>query len=119
MIAAKLPKRQAGIILFLTVFLLFFTVPLLAAQNSTSEMSFNEALFTEGVVKRISLKKKLITIKPSKAERVKIQIDEHTDFTGMSALEELEKGQRVKIWYTVIGEENRAVKVERLPDLGC
>jgi hypothetical protein len=119
MIAIKQRNIRAGMIIALAGCLLLFWVPLVAAQKSTSEMSVDEAMFIQGTVKRISLEKKLITVKPSKAERIKIQVDEQTDFVGMSALEELEKGQQVKIWYTVIGDENRAVKVERLPDLGC
>ena len=119
MIAIKQLNIQAGMTIFLIGCLLFFWTSLVAAQNSTSEMSVDEALFIQGSVKRISLEKKLITVKPSKEERIKIQVDEQTDFIGMSALEELEKGQRVKVWYIVIGDENRAVKVERLPDLGC
>lgn len=119
MITIKQRNRQTGMIFAIIACLLLFWSPLVVAQNSTSEISVDEALFIQGIVKRISLEKKLITIKPSKAERVKIQLDEQTDFAGMTALEELEKGQRVKVWYTVIGDENRAVKVQRLPDLGC
>ena len=119
MIAIRQRNRLAGMIITLLGCLLLFWAPLVAAQNSTSEMSVDDALFIQGSVKRISLEKNLITVKPSKKERIKIQLDEQTDFAGMSALEELKKGQRVKVWYTPVGDENRAVKVERLPDLGC
>lgn len=99
--------------------LLFFWAPLVAAQTSTSEISIDAPLFIQGIVKRISLEKNLISLKPSKQERVKIKVDGKTDLVQFSTLEELKKGQRLKVWYTVVGDENRAVKVERLPDLGC
>ncbi len=117
--AIKQRNRQAGMIITLIWCLLLFWAPLVAGQNSTSEMSVDEALFIQGSVKRISLEKKSITVKPSYGERIKIQIDEQTGFVRMSALEELKKGQRVKVWYIPVGDENRAVKIERLPDLGC
>ena len=117
--AIKQKNRQAGILITLIGCLLIFWVPNVDAQNNTSEMSVDEALFIQGSVKQISLEKKLITVKPSKEERVKIQVDEQTGFVGMSTLEELKKGQRIKVWYTAIGDINIAEKVERLPDLGC
>jgi len=117
--AIKHRNRQAGILIVIIGCLLLFGAPFVDAQNNTSEMSVNEALFIQGSVKQISLEKKLITVKPAKEERVKIEVDEQTGFIGMSTLEELKKGQRVKVWYTAVGDKNIAEKVERLPDLGC
>ena len=117
--AIKQKNRQAGILIALIGCLLLFGAPFVDAQNNTSEISVDEALFIQGIVKRISLEKELITVKPGKEERVKIQVDERTGFAGMSTLEDLKKGQRVKVWYTAIGDKNIAEKIERLPDLGC
>ena len=115
----KQKARKAGILITLIGCLLLFGALHVDAQNNTSEMSVDEALFIQGIVKQISLEKKLITVKPDKEERVKIQVDERTGFVRMSTLEELKKGQRVKVWYTAVGDKNIAEKVERLPDLGC
>ena len=117
--AIKQRNRQAGILITLIGCLLLFGVPFVDAQNNISEMSTDEPLFLQGIVKRISLEKKSIAIKKGKDERVTIQVDEQTGFKGMSTLEELKKGQRVKVWYTAVGDTNIAEKVERLPDLGC
>ncbi|MEN8199996.1 MAG: hypothetical protein ABFR63_07985 [Thermodesulfobacteriota bacterium] len=47
-------------------------------------------------------------------------MDEGCDFVGVPLLENLEKEQRVKVWYNSAGgDENRALKLEKLPDLGC
>ena len=117
--AIKQKARKAGILITLIGCLLLFGAPHVDAQNNTSEMSVEESLFLQGSVKRISLENKLITVKPGKEERVEIQVDERTGFVRMSTLEELKKGQRVKIWYSAVGDKNIAEKVERLPDLGC
>ena len=117
--AIKQKHNQAGILITLIGCLLLFWAPFVDAQNNTSGMSVDEPLFIQGIVKQISLEKKIITVKPGKEERVKIQVDEQTNYVGMSTLEELKKGQRVKVWYTPVGDKNIAEKVERLPDLGC
>lgn len=117
--AIKQRNRAAGILIILIGCLLLFWVPFVDAQNNISEMSVDEPLFLKGIVKRISLSKKSIFVKQGKDERVIIQVDKQTGFVGMSTLEELKKGQRVKIWYTAVGDTNIAKKVERLPDLGC
>ena len=117
--AIEQKNRQAGILIILIGCLLLFWAPVVDAQNNSSEMSVDEPLFIQGIVKRISLEKKSIAIKKGKDERVTIQVDEQTGFKGMSTLEELKKGQRVKVWYTPVGDIDMAEKVERLPDLGC
>ena len=119
MIVIKQKHRQAGRLITLIGCLLLFWAPFVDAQNNTPEMSVDEPLFVQGIVKQISLAKKLISVKTGKEKRVKIQVDEQTDYVRMSTLEELKKGQRVKVWYTVVGDINIAEKIERLPDLGC
>ena len=117
--AIKQKNRQEGILIILISCLLLFWAHFVDAQNNTSEMSVDEPLFIQGSVMRISLVKKTIFVKQGKDERIKIQVDEQTGFVGMSTLEELKKGQRVKVWYNTIGDIDMAEKVERLPDLGC
>jgi|GEM_PF-1001759 membrane protein implicated in regulation of membrane protease activity len=119
MTASKQGNRQAGLILTLLGCLLLLLAPFVVAQDDTSQGAKNEPLFIQGVVKRVSLEKRAITLKPSRQERIKITVDDQTGFIQMSTLEELQKGQRIKVWYTVDGNKNRVVKVERLPDLGC
>ena len=117
--AIKQKNRQASLFIILIGCLFLFWVPCVSAQNSTSEMSVDDPLFVEGVVRYYSLEKQVITVKPSKQERVKIQVDGQTVFVRMPNLEDLKKGQRIKVWYTAIGDIKIAAKIERLPDLGC
>ena len=112
-------KKQAGWLVILTGCLLLFTASFVAAQDSTSEMSVEETLFTQGSVRKVSTEKNTISVKVSKEEKIQILVTPLTDFVGMKSLTELKKGKRVKVWYTLAGEENRAVKVELLIDVGC
>jgi hypothetical protein len=111
--------RPAGMILTLMGCLLLFWLPVAAAQDNSSGMSTDAHLVVQGTIKRISFEKGYITLKPSKQDRVKIFFDAQTELVRMPSLEKLNKGQRLKVWYTVIGTKNRAVKIEKLPDLGC
>ena len=117
--AIKQKNRQVGMLIILIGCLLLFGVPFVDAQNNTSDMSVDELVFIQGIVKYVSLEKKRITVKPSKEEKVRIYVDEQTDFIGIPNLEKLTKEQWVKIWYTPVGDINIAVTVEKLPDLGC
>ena len=112
-------NQQAGWLVILAGCLLLFTPSFLAAQDSSSEMSVEETLFTQGSVRKVSPEKNTISVKVSKEERIQILVTPLTDYVGMKSLTELKKGKRVKVWYTLAGEENRAVKVELLIDTGC
>ncbi len=54
-----------------------------------------------------------------KGERLQILLSPQTKLIGIPLLDMLKKGARVKVWYSTFGEENRAMKVELLPELGC
>ncbi len=112
-------NRQAGWLIILAGCILLFIPSFLAAQDSTSEMSVEETLFTQGSIRKVSSEKNTIFVKVSKEEKILIQVTPLTDYVGMKSLTELKKGQRVKVWYTLAGGENRAVKVELLIDTGC
>ncbi len=115
----KQENRLAGMIIVLAGCLLLFLAPVVAAQDSISAMSADETLLIQGTVRRVLLKEKTISVKVDKGKKIQILVGQLTGFVGISSLEELKKGQRVKVWYTVVGEENRAVKVEKLLELGC
>ncbi len=115
----KQENRLAGMIIVLAGCLLLFLAPVVAAQDSISAMSTDETLLIQGTVRRVLPGEKTITVKVDKGKKIQILVGQFTGFVGISSLEELKKGQRVKVWYTVVGEENRAVKVEKLLELGC
>jgi len=115
----RLGKRLAVIpVLFAGALLLLF-VPFGTAGNSSSAVSLDEPLFIQGVVRRVLPEKNMIIIKITQGEKISVRVDHKTGFVGIVSLDELEKGQRLKVWYKIIGEKKKAVKVEKLPELGC
>ena len=115
----RLGKRRVSIPILIAGALLLLFVPFASAENSNSAVSIDETLLIQGVVRRVLPVENMLIIKISQGEKISIRVDPQTGFVDIVALEELERGQRVKVWYTIIGEKNRAVKVERLPELGC
>ena len=115
----RLGKRQVVIPMTLAGCLLLFFASLVTAENINSAVSVDETLLIQGVVRRVLPEENMILVKVSQGEKIKIRVSQQTGFVDIISLEELEKGQRVKVWYIPLGEENRAVKIERLPELGC
>ena len=78
-----------------------------------------EFVLVEGKVRSIAIDDGTITVKPNKGKKVVVIIEPTTAYTGDSSLGEIKKNDVVKVWYVVDGENNIAIKVEKLPDLGC
>ena len=78
-----------------------------------------ESYVVQGIVKEISPEAGGLLVKPDKGQAVQLVIDRNTSFAGVSSAAAIEKRQRVKAWYIPDGEKNRAVKIEKVPDLGC
>ena len=92
----------------------------IAAQEELEERSVDQEFsFVEGKARAVSVENNIITVKPNKGKKVEIFIDLSTVFKGASSLEDIEKNNRVKVWYVLDGEGRKAVKVEKLPELGC
>ncbi len=115
----KQTVTHAGWLVVLAGCLIFSTASFVAAENDTSEMSVAGAMFIEGSVRKVVLETDTITVKNTEGKRVRVVVSPETDLTGMYAFTEVKKERRVKVWYHHVGNENRAVKVELLPDLGC
>ena len=99
------------------LFLLPHSVP---AQEELEGRSVDqEFVFVEGKARSISLESNTITVKPNKDKKIEIVLDPTTTFKGASSLKDIEKANRVKVWYIIDGENKRAVKIEKLPELGC
>lgn len=111
----KLRIWLAVLIGFVTVFVASFSF----AQAETSALSGDGLLTLQGIVRQVSAEKNLFSVKVSKGKKLKILFSSQTRTIGLPSPATLKKGERVKVWYQRTGEENRAVKVELLPELGC
>ena len=89
------------------------------AQADTSVLSDDGLLTLQGIVRKVSVENNSFLVKISKGKRLQIVFSSQTETIGLPSPAILNKGERVKVWYNHTGKENRAVKVELLPVLGC
>ncbi len=116
-------KKQNDRMVLLTAVLVglvtVFSCSFSLAQSGTPAASGDNILFLQGIVRQVSSKNNSFSVKISKGKKLKILFSPQVELKGIASLTELKKGARVKVWYKSTGEENRAVKVELLPELGC
>lgn len=111
--------RQSVLIAVFGYIFLFLPHVVLAQEGLEGRSVDQEFVLVEGKARNISLKRNTITVKPNKGEKIKIVLDSATTFKGASSLKDIEKSNRVKVWYILDGENKRALKIEKLPELGC
>ncbi len=104
---------------FLMFFFLFISPLSFAAEDNNGMSLSQDVVVVEGKVKNFKKEKQTLMLKTNKGEKMDILFDWNTALVGYSSLQEIKKGQGVKIWYTVQGKKNTAVKIEKKLDVGC
>ncbi len=89
------------------------------ASDFYEETSTDDMIYMRGIVSRVSPEEMQIAVRPLKGKRVVITIDPDTLLEGISQIDELEKKQQVKVWYSIQEETNKAIKIKKMMDLGC
>jgi hypothetical protein len=116
-------RRKKTIVLFCTLFCLTilsgWQVPPGNSAELFEEMSTEGLLYTRGLISSVSLDKMQIAVRPPKDKRIVITIDPDTIFEGVKRIDELQKKQQVKVWYSPADDQNKAVKIKKMMDLGC
>jgi hypothetical protein len=110
--------RVSGFILLLSSFLWFTAQPIMA-NNTLEEVSTEDTLYVRGLVSKVYLDKMQISVRPPKGKSVRISIDPDTILEGVSQIDEFEKEQQVKVWYSADDDNNRAIKIIKMLELGC
>ncbi len=103
----------------MALFFILFHTALLAADDSFEEMSTEERLFVRGLISKVYPERMQISIRPAKGSLVRVSIDSDTILEGVSRIDELEKEQQVKVWYAPDDDNNRALKIVKMMELGC
>ena len=117
-------RMAKSILIVLTAVFMSFNVPFSdVAWTQESDVAVSEqtleTLTIKGKVRKISFEENTLLVKPDKGKSVRIIFHEQTKLVDFDSFEEIEKKKPVKVWYTVEGEDNIAVKIERLPEVGC
>ncbi|MBT8332794.1 MAG: hypothetical protein HKP41_01755 [Desulfobacterales bacterium] len=95
------------------------TTPEAWADDSFEEMSTEERLFVRGLVSSVNIQDMVISVRPLKGKRIPIQLIPETILEGVSGIDKFEKKQQVKVWYIIEDNENRAIKIKKMMELGC
>jgi hypothetical protein len=120
MIRTYRQTNKAVVLLFAAMTMLLMAAAFTRSQaQANPEAPAETVLIVKGQVKEISSAAKTLVVKPKKGEPVPLIVTSQTTFAGFSALEQLSPKQPVQVWYYSKGESNLAVKIEKLPELGC
>lgn len=114
-------KQRAPLLaLFLLVGALFiFGVKPITAEEMYEEVSTENMLYVRGLISKVDTDKMQISVRPPKGKRIRITIDPDTLLEGVSQIDEFEKEQQVKVWYSLETDTNRAIKIKKMMELGC
>jgi hypothetical protein len=107
-------------------FLVFFLVtglclpPVVLAADATGQAgdSSTQELSVKGYIRSVSISDQTFILKKVKG-RMRLSLDPQTVFVGFSDLKDLKSEDRVRVWYRLDATRNIAVKIAKLPDLGC
>ena len=114
----KMIRTVLKLALLLSSLLWFMVEPILANEN-LEEVSTEETLYVRGLVSKVYLDKMQISVRPPKGKSLRVTIDPDTILEGVSQIDEFEKEQQVKIWYSPDEGNNRAIKIIKMMELGC
>jgi hypothetical protein len=76
-------------------------------------------LYVRGLISKVYPDRMEIAIRPPKGRVVRVALVPDTILTGVSRIDELEKEQQVKVWYSTEDGNNRAIRIEKMMELGC
>jgi hypothetical protein len=106
-----------GVLLFSALWLLS-AAPLVASEYA--EVGSNpEYVYVKGMVHSLSPADSSLTVRPRKGPGITMFINPDTELVGVKSLEGLQVKQVIKAWYKPGQKGNDALKIVRLPDLGC
>jgi hypothetical protein len=114
----KMTRTVQKLPLLLGLLIWFMAGPILANED-LEEVSTENALYVRGLVSKVYLDKMQISVRPPKGKSMRITIDPDTILEGVSQIDEFEKEQQVKIWYSPDEGNNRAIKIIKMMELGC
>lgn len=115
--------NRKTITLFLVLFgVLLFLIPenLLATAKTNEGVTENTVTqLVEGKIKRFNQEQQSVVLQVKKDEKMTILWDWNTTLVGYASPQEIEKGQKVKIWYSSNNQKLTAVKIEKKLIVGC
>ncbi len=91
----------------------------LFAGEYVEDGSNPEYVYIKGMVHSTAPDDHTVTVRPRIGPRIIMVINPGTELVGVKSLDNLQVKQVVKAWYKPGEKGNDALKIIRLPDLGC
>jgi hypothetical protein len=83
------------------------------------DVSTEDYLFVQGIIRSVSLENQTVTLKQKKGPNISFSVNKDTVFEGFYKLKELKIRQKIKVWYQPGEQGNRALKILKPLELGC
>ncbi len=115
----KFPCFPPFLAVLLLVALWLLPAAPLVAGDYAEDGSNPEYVYVKGMVHSLSPADHAITVRPRKGPGITMVINPDTEWVGVKSLEGLQVKQVIKAWYRPGQKGNDALKIVRLPDLGC
>lgn len=114
-------RNIRNVLIMPLIFFVFLIIPSFASAVEDTAISSDSqiALITQGKVKNFNPKNQLLLLKTNKGERMSIVVDWNTALIGYSTPQEIEKDQKVTIWYSLKADKKIAIKIEQKLVTGC
>jgi len=78
-----------------------------------------QATLTKGIVKKVNLKNNTLLFKQLKGAKITLTLNDDVVYKVISSSRDIVEGMSLEVIYRADGENNRVIKLKKLPDLGC
>jgi hypothetical protein len=115
---AHLASIKSFLLVFFLVTGLCLPPVALSADSSDQIDDSSKELSVKGHIRSVSVSDQTFILKKVKG-KMRLTLDPQTVFEGFSKLKDLKPEDLVRVWYRLDATRNIAVKIAKLPDLGC
>ena len=113
-------KNMAFSFMFFAFLILLIPGNIIAAGSDKAGFSENTDIqLIEGKIKQYNHEKQTILLQLKNGDKVTILLDWNTTLVGYTSPDEIEKGNKVKIWHPAGNGIPTAVKIEKKLIVGC
>ncbi len=105
--------------IFALLFMLLPSTVSAVESQGNGITSSTELLMIEGQVKLFNPEKLSVVVKLKNGDKVKVWLDWNTTLVGYDSPDQIERKQKVKVWYSEQGGMLKAMKFEKKLMVGC
>jgi len=107
------------LVLFVTLLLTFSSNSFATGDPMEGVSQSTDIQLVEGKIKRYNPEDQSLVLQMKNGKKLTIMLDWNTSLIGYDSPQEIEKKQKVKIWYSGVSPHCTAVKIEKKLMVGC